>query len=235
MGAWFGAGPDRNRQARFVLQQRQYVIDDLSMQESWRLFKIMSEFVDGFDELSELGPAVSIFGSARTTCESPLYKDAERIAELLAKAGFAVISGGGPGVMEAANKGCQVAGGKSVGLNIRLPFEQAPNPFQTIPLDFEYFFVRKVMFVKYAMAYVVMPGGLGTLDEFFEAAVLVQTKRIRAFPIVLYDSGFWGGLMDWIKTRLLERGFIDGADLELFTLVDTPEEAASFIKRHIVI
>ena len=166
---------------------KQFLIDDLSMHESWRLFKIMAEIVDGFDNLSELQAAVSLFGSARIKPGEKLYADAEEISKLLAEAGYAVISGGGPGIMEAANKGAFEAGGVSVGLNIRLPMEQAPNKFQTIPIEFKYFFVRKLMFVKYALAYIAMPGGFGTLDELFEASVLIQTKRIKPFPIVLYD------------------------------------------------
>lgn len=216
-------------------RNKQFMIDELSMSESWRLFKIMAEFVEGFDRLGELAPAVSIFGSARIDENEELYKESTELAGLLAEAGYAVISGGGPGIMEAANKGAWQAGGESVGLHIQLPLEQASNQFQSIPIHFKYFFVRKVMFVKYAQAYVVMPGGFGTLDELFEAAVLIQTKRIRSFPIVLYKSDFWGGLLDWIKENMVTRGFVGELDMRLLTVLDTPEETAAFIQRHVVI
>ncbi len=217
------------------MRNKQYLIDDLSMHESWRLFKIMAEIVDGFDALSEIGPAVSIFGTARCKPDEQVYKDAEKIAQLLVEAGFAVISGGGPGVMEAANKGAYEAQGTSVGLNIQLPMEQAANKYQTIPIEFHYFFVRKVMFVKYAYAYIVMPGGLGTLDEFFEASVLAQTKRIKPFPIVLYGSSYWSGLLDWIRTTMTEKGFVKESELEMWTILDTPEDVVAYIRRHIIV
>ncbi len=217
------------------MSTKQYLIDDLSMHESWRLFKIMAEIVDGFDSLGDLGAAVSIFGSARSTPKDTIYQDTEKLARLLVDHGYAVISGGGPGTMEAANKGAYEAGGKSVGLNIRLPMEQAPNKYQNIPCEFKYFFVRKVMFVKYAMAYVVMPGGLGTLDELFEAAVLSQTRRIKPFPIVLYDSSFWSGLLDWIRQTMADRGYVALDELEMFTVLDTPEEVVNFIRRHVIV
>lgn len=217
------------------MKSKQYLIDDLSMHESWRLFKIMAEIVDGFDALSELGAAVSIFGSARVSSSDPLYQETEEIARLLVEEGYAIISGGGPGIMEAANKGAAEAGGKSVGLNIRLPMEQAPNKFQNIPCEFKYFFVRKVMFVKYAMAYVVMPGGIGTLDELFEASVLSQTKRIKPFPIVLYGSDYWSGLLEWIRKEMVLRGFAREEELDMFTILDTPQEVANFIRRHVIL
>lgn len=217
------------------MRTKQFLIDDLSMHESWRLFKIMAEIVDGFDSLSDIGPAVSIFGTARSKPEDKVYQDAEKMARLLVEAGYAVISGGGPGVMEAANKGAFEAKGTSVGLNIRLPMEQASNKYQTVPCEFKYFFVRKVMFVKYAYAYVVMPGGLGTLDEFFEASVLSQTKRIKPFPIVLYDSAYWKGLMDWIRETMIGRGFVRESELDILTILDTPEEVVSFIRRHVIL
>lgn len=217
------------------MSSKQFLIDDLSMHESWRLFKIMAEIVDGFDTLGDLGAAVSIFGSARSKPGDKIYEDTEKLARLLVDNGYAVISGGGPGTMEAANKGAFEAGGKSVGLNIRLPMEQAPNKYQNIPCEFKYFFVRKVMFVKYAMAYVVMPGGLGTLDELFEASVLSQTKRIKPFPIVLYDSTFWNGLLDWIRETMAQRGYVEGGELEMYTVLDTPEEVAHFIRKHVIV
>lgn len=214
---------------------KQFLIDDLSMHESWRLFKIMAEIVDGFDNLSELQAAVSLFGSARIKPGEKLYADAEEISKLLAEAGYAVISGGGPGIMEAANKGAFEAGGVSVGLNIRLPMEQAPNKFQTIPIEFKYFFVRKLMFVKYALAYIAMPGGFGTLDELFEASVLIQTKRIKPFPIVLYDSSYWSGLVDWIRDKMVSGGFIREDELDIIQVLDSPEEVVKFIKQRVIL
>lgn len=210
---------------------RQYLIDDLSMQESWRLFKIMAEIVDGFEALSDIGPAVSIFGSSRTSPDDPWYEKASRLAELLVKSGYSVITGGGPGLMEAANKGASQAGGPSVGLHIHLPYEHDANKYLTLRCDFRYFFVRKVMFVKYAMAYIAMPGGFGTLDELFEALLLIQTRRIKPFPIILMGSEYWAGLTDWLRARLLADGCVSPDDLDLFTVMDSPEEAVTFIGR----
>jgi uncharacterized protein (TIGR00730 family) len=213
----------------------QFLIDDLCMQESWRLFKIMSEFVDGFDSLSDLEAAVTIFGSARLKPEDPLYIETETLARQLAQAGYAVITGGGPGVMEAGNKGAFEAGGQSVGLHIHLPLEQAANKYQTVHCEFDYFFVRKVMFVKYAMAYVVMPGGVGTLDELFEAFVLTQTKRIKPFPIILYNRKYWQGMLDWLHGSMVDNGFIRKEELDAITVVDTPEEVVEVIKRLVIL
>jgi len=215
--------------------ERQYVVDDLSARESWRIFHIMAEFVEGFEELPEVFPAVSIFGSARTEPGSELYETTLRTARLLVKNGFNVISGGGPGTMEAANKGAAEAGGKSVGLHIQLPNEQAPNPYANVRLEYRYFFIRKVMFVKYAMAYIIMPGGFGTMDELFEAMTLIQTKRIKPFPLVLMGSHFWSGLIDWFKETLLREQTISPSDLELFNVVDTPEEAVDIIRRIVIV
>lgn len=216
--------------------KRQYVIDDLSMAESWRLFKIMSEVVDGFEVMSELtAPAVSIFGSARVGPDDPGYALAERTAALLVKAGYAVITGGGPGVMEAANKGAFEAGGQSAGLHIHLPLEQKSNEFINLRSEYRYFFVRKLMFVKYAMAYVAFPGGYGTLDEVSEALVLIQTRRIKPFPIVLVGREYWTGLVEWIKQAMIPQGFAAEDDLDLFTIVDAPEEVVSFIRRHVIV
>ncbi len=216
-------------------RNKQFMIDELSMSESWRLFKIMAEFVEGFDRLSDLPPAVSVFGSARVKADDPIYQEAETLARMLANEGYAVISGGGPGVMEAVNKGAFEANGESVGLHIQLPLEQGSNRYQTIPIQFKYFFVRKVMFIKYAQAYVVMPGGTGTLDELFESFVLIQTKRIKRFPIVLYKSDYWAGLLDWIKNTMVKQGYINPGELDLLTIRDTPEEVVEFIKRHVVL
>jgi len=214
---------------------KQYIIDDLSMQESWRLFKIMSEIVDGFETLSDIGPAVSVFGSARVKPDEPLYKQTEELSAELAKAGFTVITGGGPGLMEAGNKGAKEAGGQSVGLHIHLPLEQHNNDYMDVRCDFRYFFIRKLMFIKYAMAYVALPGGYGTLDELSEALVLIQTKRIRPFPIVLLGTEFWSGIIDWFKNTLVTNKFCHKDDLALFIVTDDIKEAVTHIKRHVVI
>lgn len=200
--------------------------------DSWAIFKIMSEFVNGYEHLSRIGPCVSIFGSARTKPDDPNYLLAEEVAERLARKGYGVITGGGPGIMEAGNKGAQKGNGPSVGLNIDLPFEQNHNPYidEDKNLQFDYFFVRKVMFVKYSQGFVVMPGGFGTLDEFFESMTLIQTHKIGKFPVVLVGRKFWGGLIDWIKGTLLEQySTISAPDLDLFQVVDTPEEAVNKI------
>ena len=195
--------------------------------DSWAIFKIMGEFVNGFEKMSQIGPCVSIFGSARTKPEDKYYKLAENVAKGIVEAGYGVITGGGPGIMEAGNKGAHLAGGTSVGLNIELPFEQHDNPYidNDKSLDFDYFFVRKVMFVKYSQGFVVMPGGFGTLDELFEAITLIQTNKIEKFPIILVGTDFWSGLMDWVKATLLDRfANISAKDLDLIHLVDTQEE-----------
>ncbi|MDP7077371.1 MAG: TIGR00730 family Rossman fold protein [Desulfobacterales bacterium] len=183
--------------------EKQFVIDDIRMGESWRLFKIMGEFVEGVENLHDIGPAVSIFGSARIKPDDPIYQKAEKIAALFVKNKFAVITGGGGGVMEAANKGATEAGGQSIGLNIVLPWEQKPNLYSNIKLEFKYFFIRKVMFIKYATAYIIMPGGFGTLDELFESVTLIQTQRIKPLPVIMVGTDYWGGLKSWIESRLL--------------------------------
>ncbi len=195
----------------------------------WRVFRIMSEFVEGFDELSEIGPAVSIFGSSRIKPEHTYYKAAEKTAKLLVKAGYAVITGGGPSIMEAGNKGASEANGLSIGLNIDLPFEQKPNPYINHLINFHYFFARKVMFVKYAKAFIIFPGGFGTLDEFFEAITLIQTDRMERFPVILYSSAYWGGLTKWLGDVVLGENCIDKKDMMIFQTVDTPEEALKVI------
>ncbi|MBW2042845.1 MAG: TIGR00730 family Rossman fold protein [Deltaproteobacteria bacterium] len=215
--------------------EKQFLLDSLKLAESWRLFKILGEFVDGVEALHDLGPAVSIFGSARIKPEHPVYKKTETIAELFAKNNFAVITGGGGGVMEAANKGAAKAGGRSVGLNILLPMEQKPNSYSNLKLEFKYFFVRKVMFVKYASAYIIMPGGLGTLDELFEAATLVQTKRIKPFPIILVGSDYWQGLKTWIQSQLLKNETISKEDFEILQVMDDPEEIVHTVKRIVIL
>ncbi len=206
---------------------------EIKVKDSWQIFKIMSEFVDGFEKLAKIGPCVSIFGSARTPDEHKYYQLTVEIARLLADRGYGVISGGGPGIMEAANKGAYNAGGKSVGLNIELPFEQFHNKYidRDKLLEFNYFFVRKVMFMKYSQGYIVMPGGFGTMDELFEAITLIQTGKIARFPIVLVGSEYWNGLFDWIKNTMLGNRYISEEDLNLYRMVDTAEEAAEHIFR----
>ncbi|MBT8351481.1 MAG: TIGR00730 family Rossman fold protein [Deltaproteobacteria bacterium] len=215
--------------------EKQFLVDDFKTGESWRLFKIMGEFVEGVDSLHEVGPAVSIFGSARTKPDDPVYQKAEKIAALFAENNFAVITGGGGGVMEAANKGATEAGGTSIGLNIVLPFEQEPNKYSNLNLEFNYFFIRKVMFIKYAFAYIIMPGGFGTLDELFEAVTLVQTQRIKPFPIILVGSDYWSGLKDWIKSRLSEKKRISPEDFDILQVVDEPEEVVNIVKKMVII
>jgi uncharacterized protein (TIGR00730 family) len=217
------------------MSENQYLVDELTLTDSWRMFRIMAEFVEGFEVMPEVYPAVTIFGSARAKPKSDDYQKTVQVARLLVEHGFNVISGGGPGIMEAANKGAAEAGGKSVGLHIHLPKEQAANPFANVRLDFKYFFIRKVMFVKYAVAYIIMPGGFGTMDELFEALTLIQTKRIRSFPVILMDSGFWKGLMGWFKDTLLTHGTISEQDLELLHMVDSPEEAVDIVRQMVVV
>jgi len=200
-------------------------------EDAWRVFRIMSEFVEGFETLSECGPAITIFGSARLKENRPEYAAARKIARQLSKAGYAVITGGGPGVMEAANRGAMDEGGRSVGLNIQLPMEQVVNQYVNVPIGFRYFFVRKVMFIKHASAIVVMPGGFGTLDEMFEVITLVQTKKIKNVPIILYDSAYWKGLINWIERTLVKRGMLTKNELSFFKVMDSPEEVVREIKR----
>jgi len=212
--------------------EKQYLVDDLSATESWRIFRIMAEFIEGFEVLGKIPPAVAIFGSARTHPEDPDYQQAERTAAKLAKQGYAVITGGGPGIMEAANKGASEAGGVSVGLNINLPFEQKPNDYIGTCLDFRYFFVRKVMFVKYSVAFVIFPGGFGTLDEFFESIELIQTRKIKPFPVVLVGRRYWRGLTSWMEKTLLAQSKITSEDMNLFSTTDDPEEVVRFIREN---
>ena len=199
------------------------------------MFQIMAEFVEGFDTLPEVYPAVTIFGSARTQPSSNTYKNTEKLAGLLVENGFNVISGGGPGIMEAANKGAAEKGGKSVGLHIQLPKEQEPNPYANVRFNYRYFFIRKVMFVKYAVAYVIMPGGFGTLDELFESLTLIQTERIRSFPVILMGTQYWKGLLDWFKHTLVKEKCISPSDIDLITLMDKPEDVVSYISRMVIV
>ena len=195
--------------------------------DPWRVLRIMGEFVDGFDVLARVGMAVTVFGSARIREDSPYYAAARAVGHGLAERGYAVITGGGPGVMEAANRGAHEAGGLSIGCNIELPHEQAPNPYANLSIDFRYFFVRKTMFVKYSEAFVVFPGGLGTLDELFESLTLIQTGKVKRFPVVLYGSEYWSGLLAWMHVRLLAEGMVSAADLDLIQVVDTVEEVCA--------
>ncbi|MBS9464111.1 TIGR00730 family Rossman fold protein [Flagellimonas sp. 389] len=205
--------------------------NEIKTNDSWAIFKIMGEFVNGFEKMSEIGPCVSIFGSARTKPGEDYYELTVKIAKSIAAAGYGVITGGGPGIMEAGNKGANLAGGTSVGLNIDLPFEQHDNPFidSDKSLDFDYFFVRKVMFVKYSQGFVVMPGGFGTLDELFEAITLIQTNKIQKFPIILVGCDFWCGLTDWIKDTMIKAGNISPTDLDLIKVVETEDEVVEII------
>lgn len=207
-------------------------VPDLEMMEDpWRIFRIMAEFVDGFEELKDIGPAVSIFGSSRIHTLHDYYGAAERTAELLVKAGYAVITGGGPSIMEAGNKGAAKAGGQSIGLNIELPFEQKANSYINHLINFHYFFCRKVCFVKYAKAFVIFPGGYGTLDELSESIALIQTQRMDSFPVILYGSKYWKGLLDWLKGPVLHEGCIDLKDLDIMQVADKPEEVVKIIQK----
>lgn len=208
-----------------------YPINDFKSGESWRLFKIMGEFVEGIDGLHNIGPAVSIFGSARTDPDHPYYKKAESLAALFAKNGYSVITGGGAGIMEAANKGAAEEKAGSIGLNITLPFEQKPNSYASTQIEFKYFFVRKVMFLKYAQAYIIMPGGFGTLDELFETITLIQTHRIRKMPIILVGIEYWEGLIEWVKDKLLNEKMISEKDLNLFHLLDDPDDIVKIVMK----
>ncbi|NBY30637.1 MAG: TIGR00730 family Rossman fold protein [Sphingobacteriia bacterium] len=223
--------PNEQERIQDAFEQKSWT--EIKASSSWQIFKIMAEFVEGFEKLSRIGPCVSIFGSARTLPTNPYYGIAEEIAERLVRKGYGVITGGGPGIMEAGNKGARNAGGKSVGLNIDLPFEQSHNAFIDADklLNFDYFFVRKLMFIKYAQGFIVLPGGFGTLDELFEALTLIQTHKIGKFPIILVGTSYWGGLMDWIRqTLLLSEHNISENDLSLFEVVDTAEEAVQRIE-----
>ncbi len=208
------------------------VNDTMLTRESWKIFQIMAEFVEGFERLAQIRPSVSIFGSARTTPDHPYYQKTIEIARAVSNAGFSVISGGGPGIMEAANKGAFDGKSPSIGLNIQLPYEQSGNPYQDISLSFRHFFSRKVMFVKYAAAYIVLPGGFGTLDELAEILTLVQTKKSRRIPIILVHAPFWKGLMDWFGTTLVDEGTIAAGDLELIQILDEPKEILDAIFKH---
>jgi uncharacterized protein (TIGR00730 family) len=221
--------------ARTVTQDEQLLEtprqDEFTHTDTWRVFRIMGEFVEGFDDLATVTRGVAIFGSARTPATDPFYAAAQETAAQLARAGFAVITGGGPGIMEAANRGAFEAGGVSIGCNIELPFEQRPNPFQTRSLVFKYFFVRKTMFVKYSNAFVIFPGGYGTLDELFESLTLIQTRKIRNFPVVLFGSDYWGGMLKWMEGVVLKSNNIGDADFKLLHVTDSPAEVVDIVVR----
>jgi uncharacterized protein (TIGR00730 family) len=221
-----GRAEERMRSADEGLLQRQedpgFVHTD-----PWRVLRIMGEFVDGFDVLARVGLAVTVFGSARVNADSPHYAAAREVGAGIARRGFAVITGGGPGIMEAANRGANEAGGLSIGCNIELPHEQSPNPYANLSIDFRYFFVRKTMFVKYSEAFVVFPGGFGTMDELFESLTLIQTGKVKRFPVVLYGSQYWGGLLDWIRETLLVEGMVSADDLALVSVVDSTDEVCA--------
>jgi len=206
-------------------------LDEFTHTDTWRVFRIMGEFVEGFDDLATVTRGVAIFGSARTPTDNPFYAAARETAALLAKAGFSVITGGGPGIMEAANRGAFEAAGVSIGCNIELPFEQAPNPYQTRSLTFKYFFVRKTMFVKYSNAFVIFPGGFGTLDELFEALTLIQTRKINNFPVILFGTEFWAGMLGWLEEAILKSKYIAAEDRNLLHLTDSPSEVVEIVHR----
>jgi uncharacterized protein (TIGR00730 family) len=205
--------------------------DLVMMEDPWRIFRIMAEFVDGFEELKDIGPAVSIFGSSRIPEGTAYYNAAEKTAELLAKAGYAIITGGGPSIMEASNKGASKAGGQSIGMNIDLPFEQKPNNYINHLINFHYFFCRKVCFVKYAKAFVIFPGGYGTLDELSESITLIQTKRMDSFPVILYGKEYWSGLLDWLNNTVRKEGCIDSSDVGIMQVADKPQDVVKIIKQ----
>jgi len=224
-----------SRSRQYVCRENRFFLDNMTKGDSWRMFRIMAEFVDGFDTLSNLNmPAVTIYGSARIKEDHPDYLLAKDIAARLSELGYAIITGGGPGVMEAGNRGASEVGGLSIGLNVDLPHEQSSNEYVNLPLDFRYFFVRKVMFMKYSMAFICMPGGFGSLDELFESLTLIQTGKIKPFPIILVGSKFWSGLIDWFKEQLLQTGKIEKDDFLLFELFDDAEDVVNYIKKAVI-
>lgn len=226
---------NRNNHKKEITQDEQLLAtpkqDEFTRTDTWRVFRIMGEFVEGFDDLAAVTRGVSIFGSARTLPDDPQYKAAQETAALVVQAGFAVITGGGPGIMEAANRGAIEAGGTSIGCNIELPYEQKPNAYQTRSISFKYFFVRKTMFVKYSTAFIIFPGGYGTLDELYEALTLIQTSKIKNFPVVLFGTDYWSGMIKWIKDVMYKEGKISNADLQLLHLTDSPAEAVEIVVR----
>ena len=217
------------------MSENQYLLDAITVNESWRIFKILAEFVEGFETLSDVFPCVSIFGSSQVRPGNECYEKAVLIARELARNGYNIMTGGGPGIMEAANKGAKEGGAKSIGANIVLPLEQKSNSYADIKLEFNYFFVRKVMLIKYAQAYISMPGGFGTLDEVFEALTLIQTKRIKPFPVILVGTEYWNGLWDWIRNSLLKNKMVSPRDMNLVSILDDPEEVVRAVKRTVTV
>ncbi len=215
--------------------EKQYLLDELQLKDAWRLFHILAEFVEGFENLNDVHPAISMFGSARCKEGDLLYTRTYNLTKLLARNKFNIITGGGGGCMEAANRAATEEGVKSVGVNIELPFEQTPNPYSNLKLHFRYFFVRKVMFLKYAVAFIILPGGFGTLDECFEAITLIQTKKTRPFPVILVDSSYWAGMLEWVKETLLGNGMISKEDMNIFRVMDEPAEIVDYIKRFVIL
>ena len=226
----------KNKNDLQINVEPKYELDNTVVGDSWRMFRIMGEFVEGFDALSTVeAPAVTIYGSARTAKDHPWYTTTVDIARDLARSGYAIITGGGPGIMEAANKGATEGGAVSIGLNISLPHDQEPNPYTNFPLHFKYFFVRKVMFMKYSLAFICMPGGFGSMDELFESLTLIQTERIKPFPIILVGSSFWNGLIDWIKDSMLANGTISEKDLQLIEIIDDPRDVVEYVKKTVIV
>lgn len=229
MKVYFKNHMKRKIEDRALLASKKELVD-FTDTDPWRVLRIQAEFVEGFDALSKVGPSVTLFGSARTKEGSRYYEGARETARLLAQSGLSIITGGGPGIMEAGNRGAAEGGGLSIGLNIELPMEQTPNPYQNMSLEFRYFFVRKLMFVKYSLGYIIFPGGFGTMDELFESLTLSQTEKIQPFPVVMFGWEYWGGMLDWIKQTMLdEEGCISKDDLNLFHVTDDPAEAANII------
>lgn len=212
--------------ANNYLSKEQFIVNEMKVGDTWRMFRIMSEFVEGFEQMAGVGPAVTVFGSARAKESELRYQTARRLGKIMAEKGISIITGGGPGIMEAANRGAHETGGKSIGLNIELPLEQAPNPYLTKTVTFRHFFIRKVMLVKYSSAFIIFPGGFGTMDECFESLTLIQTMKIRPFPLIMVDKQFWSGLWDWIQGHLIKQEMVSPGDLELITFIDDPNEIA---------
>ena len=219
--------------ANNYLSKEQFLVNEIKVGDTWRLFRIMAEFVEGFEHLAGIGPAVTVFGSARAKESDHRYQTARRLGKVMAEKGIAIVTGGGPGIMEAANRGAYETGGKSVGINIELPLEQEPNPYLTNTITFRHFFIRKVMLVKYSSAFIIFPGGFGTMDECFEALTLIQTMKIRPFPVVMVDREYWAGLWEWVRDRLVKDGMLAPADLELVTFIDDPMDIAEMVEQRL--
>jgi len=217
------------QKANNYLSKEQFIVNELKVGDTWRMFRIMAEFVEGFEQMAGVGPAVTVFGSARSKDSDLRYQTARRLGKVMAEKGITVITGGGPGIMEAANRGAYETGGNSIGLNIQLPLEQEHNPYLTKTITFRHFFIRKVMLVKYSSAFIIFPGGFGTMDECFEALTLIQTMKIRPFPVIMVDKEFWSGLWEWVKTRSAREGMLSHADLELVSFIDDPLEIADAV------